>query len=253
MVRSMARVNHRVGLIVQARVGSSRLPGKSLMDLAGKPLVARILERLTRCNLVDELILAIPDTIENDPLENIGNDCGCTVYRGSENDLLDRYYQAAIEANASVIVRFPADNVTPEPKEIDKIIDYHLKENLSGFSTNLSQISSSGYPDGIGAEVFSLETLKRAIMEKPSSAQREHVHLNFLDYTTGLPVKPEECPVKTIECPPEYRRPDLVLDVNTIDQYQFAKALYDYLYPKNQYFSIVDTIHWYDNVWSMRL
>ena len=248
----MAKGKLKVGLIVQARVGSTRLPGKSLMDLAGKPLVARILERLTRCKCVDELVLAIPETTENNPLVEIGEEYGFTVFRGSEDDLLDRYLQAAIASSLSIIVRLPADNATPEPKEIDKIINYHLEENISGFSTNLAEICSSGYPDGIGAEVFSLETLMKAISRNPSAEQREHIHLNFLDYKSSQALNSDEFPVKTLECPPEYKRPDLVLDVNTIEQYYFIKALYEYMYPKDPDFGILDTIRWYDTVWPKR-
>ena len=76
----------KVVLIIQARMGSSRLPGKSMMDLAGAPLVGRILERVKRCQQVKEIVLAIPDTLENEALGNLGSSYGITVYAGSEND-----------------------------------------------------------------------------------------------------------------------------------------------------------------------
>ena len=116
----------RVILILQARMGSSRLPGKSMMDLAGEPLVGRILERVKRCTRLDDIVLAIPDTEQDEPLQTLADRYGVKVFAGSENDLVDRYYQAALVNETDVIVRIPADNTTPQPEEIDRIIDHHL-------------------------------------------------------------------------------------------------------------------------------
>ena len=127
----------KVVLIVQARMGSSRLPKKSLLDLAGKPLVGRLIERVKRCKNIDDIVLAIPNTLENDPLEELANSYDINLYRGSEDDLVDRYYKAAKKFNASIVGRLPADNPMPEPYEIDRIIDYH-KKSSNAFSSNLS-------------------------------------------------------------------------------------------------------------------
>jgi spore coat polysaccharide biosynthesis protein SpsF len=80
--------------------------------------------------------------------------------------------------------------------------------------------------------------------------QREHVHLNFFDYSTGKAVDVEWCPISTVKCPAEFRRPDLVLDVNTQEQYEFMRSLYEHLYPWNSNFHITDIIHWYDEVYA---
>lgn len=242
-----------VVLIIQARMGSTRLPGKSMMDLAGQPLVGRILERVKRCQTLDDIVLAIPDTPENKVLKKLGENYGIKVFSGSENDLIERYYKAAIWAKADYIVRLPADNPTPEPAEIDRIIEYHLALGIRGFSSNLSLIADNDYPDGIGAEIFDFSLLDEARSKKPSVQLREHVHLNFYDYSTGTPVDSTWCPVNTVKCPEGFRRPDLVLDVNTEEQYEFMKALYEYLYPLKPNFHITDTIAWYDNVYKTNL
>jgi len=109
----------------------------------------------------------------------------------------------------------------------------------------LAQIFDSGYPDGIGAEVFDRSLLEE-VRDTTDARRREHVHLNFFDYATQQPVDPEWCPVKTLPCPEAFRRPDLVLDVNTQAQYEFLARLYRDLYPSNPEFSIVDIIRWYD-------
>ena len=236
-------------MIIQARMGSTRLPGKSMMDLAGAPLVGRILERVKRCARLDDIVLAIPETTENLPLKRLGEDYGVKVFVGSEHDLIERYYGAAIWANADYVVRLPADNPTPEPQEIDRIVDHHLLLSRPGFSSNLSVINNNEYPDGIGAEIFDLKLLADTREKSPTAQLREHVHLNFYDYSTGLSVDETWCPISTIKCPEEFRRPDLILDVNTAEQYEFMRQLYEYLYPRNPQFHITDTIRWYDDVY----
>ncbi len=239
----------KVALIIQARMGSARLPGKSMMDLAGAPLAGRILERVKRCRRVDEIVLAIPDTPENEVLGDLGRSYGVVVFAGSENDLVERYYQAALTSSADFVVRLPADNATPEPSEIDRIIEHHLSLGRPGFSSNLSPIDGSGYPDGIGAEVFDFSLLSAARNRTADPMKREHVHLNFFDYDAGTAVDEAWCPISTVRCPSDFRRPDLVLDVNTQAQYEFMRELYDYLYPKNQNFHITDIIRWYDEIY----
>ncbi len=230
-------------------MGSSRLPGKSMMDLAGAPLVSRILERVKRCQKVDEIVLAIPDTEKDKVLIEIGNQHGIKVFAGSEDDLVDRYFEAAKKYMADIVGRLPADNATPEPKEIDRIVEHHISLGRRGFSSNLTEIAGSGYPDGIGAEVFDFTLLSEIQKQKQTASQREHVHLNFYDYSTKQAVDSQWCPVSTVSCPADFRRPDLILDVNTQVQYEFMKKLYEYLYPRNPNFHISDIIKWYDDIY----
>src|SRR5215467_4568014 len=119
----------RVVMIVQARMGSKRLPGKSLMPLAGKPLVSRMLERLKRCEKVEAIVLATTTRSEDDPLEQLALSHGVQAFRGAEDDLVDRYYHAARQAGGNVIVRVPGDNATPDPQQIDRIIEDHLRSD----------------------------------------------------------------------------------------------------------------------------
>ncbi len=237
----------RIVLILQARMGSERLPGKSMMDLAGAPLVGRILERVKRCNNLDDIVLAIPNTEKNKPLQDLASEYDVKVFMGSENDLVERYYQASVENDADVVVRIPADNATPQPEEIDRIVDHHISLNRPGFSSNLSVIDNSGYPDGIGAEVFDYILLKDVQETVTDPFKREHVHLNFYNYETGDATDSNWCPVSTVQCPDEFRRPDIILDVNTQKQYNFMKSLYESLYYNNPHFGITDIISWYDN------
>jgi spore coat polysaccharide biosynthesis protein SpsF len=236
----------RVVLILQARMGSRRLPGKSMLDLAGAPLVGRILERVKRCRRTDATVLATTTQGEDDCLDALARAYGVGVFRGAEHDLVDRYYRAAKAFDADVVVRLPADNPVPEPAEIDRIIEYHLAGSAE-FSSNLAEVFDNGYPDGIGAEVMDTTTLEAVWRTLDDPERREHPHLNFFDYKTQQPAG--RWRVGTVACPAAFRRPDLVLDVNTSEQYAFMAALYDALYPRNPSFHITDVITWYDMVY----
>ena len=237
-----------VGIIIQARMGSKRLPGKSMFDLAGAPLVGRILERIKRCRAVNKIILAIPDKKEDDILNSLAKKYGVSVYRGSENNLLERYYKAALKYKIKTIVRFPADNPTPEPAEIDKIIKHHLTSNQFGFSSNICSFKGSGYPDGIGAEVFGFLLLEDLYFDKHKCISYEHIHKNFINYEKSEAIDEDWCPISTIICPKRFARPDLVLDVNYHNQYQYMKSLYETLYKRSKYFTIEDIIEWNDSL-----
>jgi spore coat polysaccharide biosynthesis protein SpsF len=239
-------VSNTVAAIVQARMGSTRLPGKSLMPLAGVPLAGRVLERIKTATRIDKLVLAIPDTSENDSLEKLAQDYGVSVFRGSEIDLVDRYYNAAKNLSCKYVVRIPADNPVPQASEIDRIIDHHLSLNRPGFSSNLAQVYGSKYPDGIGAEIFDFELLEEAFEDFSDSSKREHVHLNFFNYATQKAVDEKWCPISTVNCPSDFARPDIILDVNTQDQFEYMANLYKDLYPSNPNFDIKDIINWHD-------
>jgi spore coat polysaccharide biosynthesis protein SpsF len=239
-------VSKKVIAIIQARMGSTRLPGKSMLNLAGEPLVGRVLERVKTSQSINEIILAIPDSPENTVLKIVADKLQVKTFLGSENDLLDRYYQAAKLANADYVVRIPADNPTPQGSEIDRIINHHTMLPRPGFSSNLAEIYGSGYPDGIGAEIFDFSFLEEVWKKELSQRKREHVHLNFFDYQTQEAVDQEWCPISTVECPVEFARPDIILDVNTKEQYDYMSKLYVDLYPNNPNFGILDIIKWHD-------
>jgi len=238
----------RIVLIVQARMGSTRLPGKSMADLAGHPLLWHVLQRVRRARSLDAIVLATTSKPEDDVLAGVADACGVSTFRGSPHDLLDRYYQAAKAFEADVVLRLPADNPVAEPEEFDRIVDFHLT-GQSEFSSNLAQVFENGYPDGIGAEVFNFRDLEEVWAANSDPRQREHVHLNFFDYASQTPAQPSRFRVGTVQCPEAFRRPDLVLDVNTPEQYAFMAQLYAHLYPRNPNFHITEIIDWYDHAY----
>ena len=233
-------------LIIQARMSSTRLPGKSMMLLAGKPLVFRMVERLKKCKNIDQIVLAIPDQPEDQVLVDLANELGIYFFKGSLLDVRDRYLKCAEKFNADFILRIPADNPMPDANEIDKLIEFHLQHNPSGFSSNLAQVNNSEYLDGIGAEIFSTKLLQESVTRSGSDTVKEHVHRNFFDYSTQSPVDSSWCPVASPKAPAELRRPDIILDVNTIDDYTKIKRIYDNLYTQNPNFTTVDVINFLD-------
>ena len=236
----------KVVLIIQARMSSTRLPGKSMMPLADKPLVYRMVERLKKCKKVDEIVIATSDQPEDQVLVNLAKELEVSSFQGNLLDVRDRYLKAAEKFNADFIIRIPADNPLPDSREIDKLIDFHLENNKTGFSSNLAQINNSGYLDGIGAEIFSTELLQESVARSSSDTVQEHVHRNFFDYSTQTPVDASWCPIASPKAPEELRRPDIILDVNTMDDYTKIKRIYDHLYPQNPNFTTVDVINFLD-------
>ena len=233
-------------LIIQARMGSTRLPGKSTLNLGGKPLIGWVIHRLKKTSQVDKIVLSTTTKTEDDILEKIGLEYEIDVFRGSENDLVDRYYQAAKKYKANLIVRVPGDNALPEPKEIDRVINYH-NNNGNDFSSNFPDVAQhgyphNGYPDGIGAEVINFEALKRLWDLSSSPRNREHPHTNFYE-------NPKMFKIGVLECPEEIRRPDIILDINTKEQYEFVSEMYEYMTANYIEFGIREVIKWYDNIY----
>ena len=196
----------KIDIIVQARMGSSRLPSKMMSDLGGEPMLSVILKRLLQCKKICDLILAIPDTKENDILEEEANRIsGVKVVRGSEHDLIQRYLKAADAFNTEQIIRFPGDNPMPDPDLIDHLVDFHINSNKDGFSSNISSVFGNDMIDGVGAEIFSVNLLKRALHNNPTQKQREHIHMNFYDYDRGISIDPEFVNVSAPPVDPTFR------------------------------------------------
>ena len=235
-----------VTLIVQARMGSKRLPKKSILPLAGKPLIFRIMERIMRCKEVNNFVLAIPNTKENSVFDKINFNRKLKIFKGSENNLLERYYLAAKKFKSDIVVRIPGDNCISEPNEIDKIIRYYKTFKKDFFASNLSNIMKNGYPDGIGAEVFGFSLLQDLYRKKLSPNLKEHIHLNFFDYKKNIAKNENWCKVRTIKCPSSFKRPDICLDVNVQKEYKFIKNIYNKLYLSNSKFNIKDVIRLID-------
>ena len=161
--------------IVQARLGSRRLPRKTLALIQGKPMIGHVLERLQRAKTLDQIMVATSDSPTDDDLEVWLKRKGVTYFRGSESDVLDRYYQAARSMSAETIVRITADCPLIMPGVIDRVV----RDFQAGRADYVSNTQPPTYPDGLDTEVFSFSALERAWKEARSPEEREHVTLYF--------------------------------------------------------------------------
>lgn len=167
----MQRESTRTVAIVQARLGSSRLPGKTLAIIEGQPLLAWILTRVQASKTIDELILATTTEPEDNVLLQFAQSFGIRAYAGSRDDVLDRFYQAAKFAHADFIVRITADDPFKDPDIIDLVVS-RLHAADADYASNAMTPS---YPEGLDVEVFSFESLKRAWHDALLASEREHV------------------------------------------------------------------------------
>ena len=156
---------------LQARLRSSRLPGKVLMPLAGISVIQIILERLKRSRELDRVVVVTSDSPEDDVLAYRVESCGVTCFRGSEKDVLDRFYQAAVKFSAGHIVRLTGDCPLIDPGIIDDVIRFYHQNRADLVSNQLSDT----YPDGLDVSVFSFEALELAWRHSSLPSQREHV------------------------------------------------------------------------------
>lgn len=173
----------RVVAIIQARMTSTRLPGKVLSDIGGMPLLERMIRRVRGASRLDALWVATTKNSMDDPVAGLCKRLDVPVSRGDEHDVLSRYQQAAAEAQADVIVRLTADCPLADPKLVDQAVGLFLEGGYDYFSNAVKRT----YPDGLDVEVFSRATLERASREATRPYDREHVtpYMQGADFKTG--------------------------------------------------------------------
>lgn len=158
--------------IIQARMGSTRLPGKVLLDVCGKTVLERVVERVRRAKTISRIVIAIPD---GGGQEGIIQECGrigVEVMSGSELDVLDRYYSIARRVGASHVARITSDCPLVDPALIDRVVQHYFKTGCDYISTG--RIVTT-FPDGLDTEVFNFSSLERACTEGVLPSEREHV------------------------------------------------------------------------------
>ena len=163
----------KIVAIVQARMGSSRLPGKVLLPCLGKPMLAYQIDRLRKVEKVDQIVIASSTNEGDDVIENFCQQYGVAIFRGSEDDVLTRYAEAAKEYNADVVVRLTADCPLIDPDCIDQVISKYLE--ISGPRVYVSNTLDRTYPRGMDTEAFSIELLKWVNINAVAASDREHV------------------------------------------------------------------------------
>lgn len=216
----------KIVAIVQARVGSSRLPGKVLAEIAGVPMLEHVLKRAARIGGVNEVALATTDRADDDPLVELCRELGFGAYRGHATDVLDRYYHAARSMNADVIVRITGDCPLLDPRVSDETLEAFVSAAPPlDFAANRLPDHRT-YPIGLDTEVCSIGALEIAWREAGEPHQREHV-MPFL-YEN-----PDRFRTRVVDAPGEWG--DLRWTVDTQEDLEFVRAVFRAFAPRTSF------------------
>ena len=192
---------------MQARMGSTRFPGKMLQLLGSYPILEWVLRRVSRAKLIDEVALATSDRSLDDSLVELANRLGIEVFRGSESDVLGRFAAAAEHYHAEAVLRICADNPFVDPDELDRLVR-EFSENFCDYACNHQDRLGSQYADGFGAEILSNQLLQQIDKVSKEPKHREHVTLYLWDHA-------EQFTLHSIQAPPELAYPDMRFDIDT--------------------------------------
>jgi len=224
----------KIVTIIQARMGSTRLPGKVLLSLADKPLILRMYERVTFSKYAGEIVLAITEDESDNQLFKLCQQNKINVFRGHSLDLLDRHYKAAKEYNSEVVIKIPSDCPLIDPEIIDKVILYYInnKEKYD-FVSNLHPPT---YPDGNDVEIMGFKTLQNTWINAKKDFEREHT-------TPYIWENPDKFRIGNVvwESGLDYSMTHrFTLDYK--EDYEFIKSVYDELYENNNRFGLKDIL-----------
>lgn len=224
----------KVVAILQARMGSTRLPGKVLLPAAGKTLIRHMIERVRRARSIDELWLATSEDPANDALAAEVADAAVPVFRGSEDDVLSRFAAIASRAEADWVVRLTGDCPLHDPAVIDLVVQFALAD-ADCFDYVCNSLRPT-YPDGLDVEVFTAAALAAAQAEATTSLQREHVTPFIHRYHDG----PGPYRVGHYTGPADFSH--LRWTVDEPADYEVVKEVFESLYPDNPEFSWLDVL-----------
>ena len=214
--------------VVQSRMGSTRLPGKVMKQICGKPMLLLMLERLSQSKLIDEIVVATTTNPNDDVIFECVKNNNYSVFRGSEFDCLDRHYRAAIKYNASYVAKITPDCPLIDPEIVDQVLGYFL-ENLDDYDY-VSNAHPPTWPDGLDFEVFSLAALEKAHQEAVEQNHREHT-------TTYIWSNPQKFRIGNVVMP---NGKNLFMShrwtVDFPEDFEFVKNIYENLYTDGRIF-----------------
>jgi spore coat polysaccharide biosynthesis protein SpsF len=216
-------------IIVQARMTSTRLPGKVLLPLADQPMLMRLVERLRRVKQADAIVIATTTNATDDPIATLCETLVVPCHRGSEHDVLSRYADAARLNAAQVVVRVTSDCPLIDPVLVDKLITIYAE----GGCDYVSNMQPPTWPYGMAIEVFSAAALDDAHREATQDSEREHV-------TPFIYWHPERYRLRNIESPQNLSQQRWTVD--TPEDYQLVRRLFETLYPENPHFTLADVL-----------
>lgn len=232
----------KIGCIVEARMTSSRLPGKVLKDVHGRPSILRQIERIRRSRFIDSIIVATTVNKQDDELVRLLEGENIPYYRGSEEDVLGRVAETARHFELDIIVEITGDCPLVDISESDKVIERFLEGGLDLAANNLL----CTYPIGMDTVVMSNRVLQLSAAEATDEVHREHVCLYLFEH-------PYDFIFSNIEAPPFLRDPGLRMTLDEPEDYEFICRVYDMLYPQNPHFNLYDMMKLLNQHPEMRL
>lgn len=225
--------------LVQARIESTRLPGKVLLSLKNKTIIWHILNRISFSKKIDKTIVIIPKNKKNDKLYLYLKKNLINVYRGSPTNVLDRYYKSAKKFKAKTIVRLTADDPFKDPEIIDLAINKFIKGDFDYVSNcSYDQSIKSTYPEGIDVEVFSMKCLEKIWKQSSKKSEKEHVTPYIFNNRNKFKIKGFYSRIN-------YSKHRWTLDYK--EDYIFIKKVYNKLYVKNKIFFMKDILSFLDD------
>jgi len=224
-----------IAAIIQARMSSSRLPSKIMLNVCGKPLLQHLIDRIKHSQKLDKIIIATTTNKKDNEIVNFCNLNNISFYRGSENDVLSRYFETAIKFSVDIVVRLTADTPLLDSKTIDNTIQVY-QENDFDFVSNSSPLPRT-CPDGLNVEVFSRQVLEKIYSDAIKPSDREHV-------TTYISMQPEKFNVHRIDYSKDLSKYRFNLDYE--DDYKLIKSVFEEFYEHNPNFSLEEIIDWLD-------
>lgn len=219
-----------IGIILQARTGSERLPKKVLMDIEGKPMIVHIIERLKLSKEAERIVIATTEKKGDDEIQTLAPKLDVLVFRGSENDVLDRFYKAASKFELDPIVRVTGDCPFVDPQLIDKMIVQFQRKRLDYLSNTIRPT----FPDGLDAEVFTFSSLERAWKEAKLLSEREHV----TPY-----IKKSSSPSRMENYVNSEDMSNLRWTVDSMDDLVFTRKVYSLVYNDKRPFTTKDVLY----------
>ena len=215
--------------IISARMGSSRLPGKVLMEIGDRPLLSLQIERVLRATTIEKIVVATSHEPQDDPIAVFCDSEGVLCFRGSEADVLDRIYKAAIHFGADPVVRLTGDDPMADPVIIDKVVGTFIESEYD----YVSNVNPPTYPDGLDVEVVGVSALEKVWKEATTPEEREHVTLgirqNLDQYKTYNVVNSEDLS-------------SMHWAVDTVENFSFVQRVFEMLHSTKPDFNMHDVL-----------
>ena len=216
---------------IEARMSSSRLPGKVLKPILGRPTLELLVERLRRAQSLNEVVVATTTNTADDSIEALTREIGVACYRGSEDDVLDRVLKAAQSVSADVIVEITGDCPLIDPHVVDRLVNCYRTNRVDYVANTLWRT----FPRGLDTQVFATRTLEEVSRLTQEPADREHVSLYIYEH-------PERFSLHNVESGLPEKHWHHRLTVDTPEDFTLIETIFERLYPQNPAFTLHDVI-----------